>query len=625
MLQSMRQSTQSTAAKVIIGLIVLSFAAFGLETLLPGGSGTSVAEVNGEEITPVALQEAITQQKRQLVSVLGDDIDPALLDDDRLQPRALQSLIQRALLLQKSTALNLVASETQVGKSITAIEAFQLNGQFSPDAYKSVLANAGYTPERFRRAQADDIVLTQLQTAISETEFATETEIAATANLIAEERDVRYLVIPDEGLVTDEDLSDAALQNYYQQNEAAFFEPERVVVDYILLDSVDFAVSVDQSVVEEQYEAVKEEYEVAEQSRVSHILLIQEDDESDATYGQRVAETAERIARGEDFADLAAELSDDLGSASLGGELGFTDGSAFPNEMETAIAALAEPGAISGAVETDAGTHFIRLEERIAGDSVDYTSVREELRASIEAAEAERNLLIAVEELRDLAFNAPDLSGPAAAIGAEVQVSEPFSLGEGAGLFTDARVRELAFSDDVKISGNNSEVLELSGQRFVAVRVRDVRASQIAPYEEVENEVRHGLSAELETAALADMTARAQTLLASGESLEAAANALGVEWRVELAATRLTSQLPQPVLETAFAMPQGQTHALRTVPVPGEGYALVQLARVNPGDVAALSGAEAQQLSDLRSGEQQRLSFDEFLVHQRNAADIVIR
>ena len=625
MLQSMRQSTQSTAAKVIIGLIVLSFAAFGLETLLPGGSGTSVAEVNGEEITPIALQEAITQQKRQLVSVLGDDIDPALLDDDRLQPRALQSLIQRALLLQKSAALNLVASEAQVGKSITSVEAFQLNGQFSPDAYKSVLANAGYTPERFRRAQADDIVLTQLQIAISETEFATETEIAATANLIAEERDVRYLVIPSEGLMTDEDLSDAALQNYYQQNEAAFFNPEQVVVDYILLDPVDFVVSVDESVVEEQYEAVKEEYEVAEQSRVSHILLIQEDDESDATYRQRVAETAERIARGEDFADLAAELSDDLGSASLGGELGFTDGSAFPDEMETAIAALAEPGDISGAVETDAGTHFIRLEERIAGDAVDYASVRTELRASIEAAEAERNLLIAVEELRDLAFNAADLSGPAAAIGAEVQVSEPFSLGEGAGLFTDARVRELAFSDDVKVSGNNSEVLELSGQRFVAVRVRDVRAPQIAPYGEVETEVRRGLSAELETAALADMTARAETLLASGESMEAAANALGVEWRVELAATRLTSQLPQPVLETAFSMPQGQTDALRTVPVPGEGYALVQWARVSPGDVAALSGAEAQQLSDLRSGEQQRLSFDEFLVHQRNAADIVIR
>jgi peptidyl-prolyl cis-trans isomerase D len=625
MLQSMRQSTQSTAAKVIIGLIVLSFAAFGLETLLPGGSGTSVAEVNGEEITPFALQEAITQQKRQLVSVLGDNIDPALLDDDRLQPRALQSLIQRALLLQKSTALALVASEAQVGKSITGIEAFQLNGIFSPDAYKSVLANAGYTPERFRRAQAEDIVLTQLQTAISETEFATQTELAATANLIAEERDVRYVVIPESGLVSDGDLSDAALQSYYQQNEAAFFNPEHVVVDYILIDPADFAVSVDESLVEEQYEAVKGEYEVAEQARVSHILLIQRGVESDAAYGKRIAEAAERIGRGEDFADLAAELSDDLGSASLGGELGFTDGSAFPDEMETAIAALAAPGDISGAVETDAGTHFIRLEQRIAGDSVDYASVREELRASIEAAEAERNLLIAVEELRDLAFNSPDLSGPAEAIGAEVRVSQPFSLGEGADLFSDVRLRELAFSDDVKASGNNSEVLELSGQRFVVVRVRDVRVPHIAPFNEVESEVRQGLRTELEAAALADITARAEALLASGESMETAANTLGMEWRVELAATRLTSQLPQSVLEAAFAMPQGQTDALRTVTVLGEGYALVQLARVNPGDVAALSSAEAAQLSDLRSGEQQRLSFDEFLVHQRNSADIVIR
>ena len=625
MLQSMRQSTQSTAAKVIIGLIVLSFAAFGLETLLPGGSGTSVAEVNGEEITPFALQEAITQQKRQLVSVLGDDIDPALLDDDRLQPRALQSLIQRALLLQKSTALNLMASEAQVGKSIMAIEAFQLNGVFSPDAYKSVLANAGYTPERFRRAQAEDIVLTQLQTAISDTEFATQTELSAMANLIAEERDVRYLVIPETEFVAETDLSDEALKNYYHRNEATFFNPEQVVVDYVLLDPADFVVSVDESVVEEQFEAVKDEYEVAEQARVSHILLIQEGDESDAAYGQRVADVAERIGRGEDFTALAAELSDDLGSASLGGELGFTDGTAFPDEMEAAIAALAEPGDISGAVETDAGTHFIRLEERIAGDSVDYASVRAELRASIEAAEAERDLLVAVEELRDLAFNAPDLSGPAAAIGAEVRVSAPFSLGQGAGLFADTRLRELAFSDDVKVSGNNSEVLELSGQRFIAVWVRDIREPQIAPFAEVETEVRRGLRAELETAELADITERAETLLASGESLEAVANALGVEWRVELAATRLTSQLPQPILESAFAMPQGQTGALRTVSVPGEGYALVQLARVTPGDVAALSSAETEQLADLRSGEQQRLSFDEFLVFQRNAADVVIR
>ena len=625
MLQSMRQSTQSTAAKVIIGLIVLSFAAFGLETLLPGGAGTSVAEVNGEEITPFALQEAVTQQKRQLVSILGDSIDPAMLDDERLQPRALDSLIQRALLLQKSTELKLVASDAQIAKSITSVAAFQLNGMFSPDAYKSVLANAGYTPERFRRAQAEDIVLTQLQTAVNQTEFTTPLELSAIANLIAEERDVRYMMIPDKDLVSDDDLSMEALQQYYRDNEAAFFNPEQVVVDYILLEGSDFEVSVDEALVKEQYEAVKDEYEVSEQARVSHILLIQADDEPDAAYAQRIADAAERLGRGEDFADLAADISDDLGSASLGGELGFTDGTAFPDQMESAIADLVAPGEISPAVQTDAGTHFIRLEERIAGDAVDYESVREELRASIEAAEVERTVLLAVEELRDLAFNAADLNGPAEALDARVLQSEPFSLDEGVGLFADERLRELAFSDDVKEAGNNSEVLELSGQRFVVVKVREVRVPQVAPFGEVRKVVRAGLKADLESAALAKVTADAEAMLAAGEPLEAVANALELEWRVELASTRLASQLPRTVLDAAFTMPQGQANTLRRVALPGEGYALVQLVRVTPGDAGSLSASETQQLSDLRNSEQQQLSFDEFLLYQRDSAEIVIR
>ena len=625
MLQSMRQGAQSTAAKIIIGLIVLSFAAFGLETLLPGGAGTSVAEVNGEEITPFALQEAVTQQKRQLVSILGDDIDPALLDDDRLQPRALDSLIQRTLLLQKSSALNLVASEAQVGKSITSIEAFQLNGEFSADAYRSVLANAGYTPERFRRAQAEDILLTQLQTAISETEFTTTTERAAAANVVAEERDVRYLVVSDSDLVSDDDLSDEALRHYYDENQAAFFNPEKIIAEYIVLEPADFVVSVDEDVVRDQFESVKDEYEVAEQARVSHILLIQGDDESDADFASRLAQVSDRLAGGYEFADVAAELSDDLGSASMGGELGFTDGTAFPEAMEDAIAALTAPGEISPPVETDAGTHFIRLEERISGESVDYDSVKAGLRASIEAAEAERELLIAVEELRDLAFDAVDLDGPAEAVGAEVQRSSPFSVDDGVGLFEESRLRDVAFAADVKEAGNNSDVVEISGQRYVVLRVSEIKPPQVAPLAEVEAEVRAQVQASAEAAALSNITQTAEQMLKDGESFEAAAKVLGLEWRVELAATRLSSQLPRAVLDAAFDMSASEENALRTVPVPGEGYAVVQLARVSPGALSQLNQGEQQQIGALRSSEQQRLAFDEFLLHQRDVADIVVR
>ncbi len=625
MLQSMRQGAQSTTAKIIIGLIVLSFAAFGLETLLPGGAGTSVAEVNGEEISPFALQEAVTQQKRQLISILGEDIDPALLDDERLQPRALESLIQRALLLQNASKLNLVASDAQIGKSITAIDAFQLNGNFSPEAYKSVLANAGYTPERFRRMQAEDIVLTQLQTALSETEFVTQQELSAMANLLAEERDVRYLVIPEGTLVENSALSESALQTYYEAYQSDFLKPEQVVVDYILLTPDDFREPVAEDLVRQQYESVRDEYTVTTQSRVSHILLIPGEDESEGDFARRVADVSERLDRLEDFSALAEELSDDIGSASLGGELGFTDGAAFPEEMEAAIAALQEPGEVSAAVITDAGTHFIRLDERIAGETVSFDDVKEELRSSIESAEAERALLVKVEELRDLVFNAPDLSDPAETIGAAVARSEAFSRESGSGLFSEDALRQMAFSDDVLNARNNSEVVELSGRRFAVLRINEVKPAQVAPFLEVEAEIRERLRTELAAEALADLQTRAEQNLGDGASLEEVATSLGLEWRVELATTRLASQLPRPVLEAAFAMPAGEPATLRAVAVPGDGYAMVQLARVTPGSVNSLTRTETDSLLTRRNAEQQRLSFGEYLKYQRDVADIVIR
>ena len=624
MLQTMRKGAQGVAAKIIIGLIVFAFAAFGLESLLPGGSGSSVAEVNGEEISPFALDEAVTRQKRQLLSILGDQIDPAMLDDARLRPRALEALIQRALLLQRSQLLGLVASAEQVGKSITSVEAFQLNGEFSPDAYKSVLANNGYSPERFRRAQTEDIVLTQIQTAVTETEFVTATELEAMANIAAEERDVRYLLVSQQALLSEDDLSEEALRNFYFNNEGLFFRPERAIVDYILLERDAFLGPVDETVVEQQFATVEQEYQTTDQARVSHILLIQREEENAMAFSARVALVDERIRAGEDFAELAVELSDDLGSAAIGGGLGFTDGSAFPEPMELAIANLAAPGDVSGAVETDAGTHFIRLEERVVSAPPDYDQIREELRESIQQSEADRQLLLAVESLRDLVFTAPDLATPADEIGAALLESNPFSEAEGEGIFADARLRALAFSDDVKTNGNNSEVIELSSGRFVALRLKELKPAQVAPYTEVSSEVERRLRAELEANGVDALRAEAESLLAAGTNMEAVAQALELDWRVELAASKLSSLLPRPILEAAFTMPDGSPSDLAVVRTE-DGYALVQLARVTAGTLDNLTTAEAQNIRARRASDQQQLQFDEFMLFQRDSADIVIR
>ena len=147
----------------------------------------------------------------------------------------------------------------------------------------------------------------------------------------------------------------------------------------------------------------------------------------------------------------------------------------------------------------------------------------------------------------------------------------------------------------------------------------------MSPFPEVEGEIVERLRIELESEALTKLHAVAEQALIGGASFESVATTLDLEWRVELATTRLASQLPRPVLEAAFAMAAGATSTLRVVAVPGAGHALIQLARVTPGSIAGLTASEAETLTSRRSMEQQRLSFGEYLKFQRDTADIIIR
>ena len=159
MLQDIRSNIQGPAAKIVIGLIVIAFAFFGIESVLFGGGGSGVAEVNGEDISPQELQQAINNQKRRLISMMGENLDPAMLDDEVISPRALDSLITRRLLMQSAQEMDLAVSERELGRMIAGMEQFQIDGKFSPEMYKSALANAGFTPASFKQTLREDLLV----------------------------------------------------------------------------------------------------------------------------------------------------------------------------------------------------------------------------------------------------------------------------------------------------------------------------------------------------------------------------------------------------------------------------------------------------------------------------------
>lgn len=147
----------------------------------------------------------------------------------------------------------------------------------------------------------------------------------------------------------------------------------------------------------------------------------------------------------------------------------------------------------------------------------------------------------------------------------------------------------------------------------------------MAPFADVETDIRRRVRAEIEAAALITMQTQVEQSLRDGGTLESVANELNLEWRVELASTRLSSQLPRSVLDAAFSMSAGRPNVLEIVAVPEQGYALVQLARVSAGDISTLSTREASAIRGRRYSEQRELSFGEYLIRQRNTADIIIR
>lgn len=624
MMQSIRAGTQNTGFRLLIFMIILSFAGFGLEQVIFGSSGTSVAEVNGTEITPQELQVAIEGQKRQLMQIFGDNIDPEMLDDDRIRPRALEEMIERTVLLQAATDNAMVASSRAIGEIVGSIEAFKVDGAFNADQYKVVLANAGYSPERFRREQAQQIILSQLQQGVLASDFVTNTELAAAAVATAEERDVRYLIVANELLGASSEVSQESVREVYDRDPSRWTSEASVVADYIMVSRDDFLAPVDSDALEEQFQSVQEEYTVAEQTLIAHILLIQGDDETVETYTRRIDDVASRIAAGENFAELAAEVSDDVGSAALGGELGFTDGTVFPEPMEVAISSL-DVGEVSAGVETDAGTHFIRIQERVAGETPDYEQLKADLAKSMQEAEAEQTLLVTVDELRELSFNAADLQQPADALSLTVVRSAPVSLSMGEGVFAESAVRETLFSEEVYEAGNNSAILELSGNRFVVVRVAEKRPAEILPFTKVANTIRGDLEANARVAAELALLESLRSRRAGGERLEEIATAEDYEWRVELGARRMGSLLPAEVVAVAFAMQEGAEATLESTKLVNGDLAIVELAGVEQGQLENLSSSEQTAMAEQLTQLQGQLSMLEYRTALRDNADIVTR
>lgn len=610
MLQNIRDNSTGWISKSIIGLIVVLFAFTGFDAILGSTSNSNnAAKVNGEEITLDALTEAKNLQRRQLLQQFGKDFDASLIDDALLSEAALKGLISRKLLVQAADQSGFAFSSALIDQFILLAPEFQVDGKFNADRFDQVIRQMGYTRLQFRHMIEQEMRTGQLRAGIAATAFVTEQEAQAFADLERQTRDFATLTIKpalDKVTVTDEDA-----KTYYSENASEFLTPEQVVVEYIELDKKAFfdQVTVDDAALQEMYQA--EIANLAEQRHAAHILFEVSGDVTDAQAKEAAQNAIERINAGEDFAAVAKEMSDDIGSAEQGGDLGFAAQGVYDPAFEDALYAL-EKEQVSVPVRTDYGWHVIKLLDVQAADIPTFASLKDKLSQDLKTQQVEQRFVEAVRDLESAAYESADLQQPASELGLEIKVSEPFGREGLEGLFANRQVLQAAFSTEVLEEGANSTAIELDPETTVVLRVKEHKRPEPIEFAEVSTQIREQLIAQR---AIEHARSQGEALLSSlQEGQTSVEQAQQEAWQVVEAATRGQENIDPEVLQALFKMPKPETGAAKFagLNLSNGDYVVVRLTGVNAADVS-LSGSELKQYRDILASRAGQVDFNAFL------------
>jgi len=589
MLDNFRDNMRGIAT-VIVVLIGGIFAFSGTGSLFLSGAGVETElVVNDEQVSALRIQQAIGVEKRRILSE-NEGLDPALVDDELIRPSVVQQMIGRKVIAQSAREQGMGISTKTVSELLIETPSFQTDGRFDQDVYQYAIRQQGYTSATFIEMVKEDLLIQQVVQGTIATNFVTKTELAALAGLTEQTRDYYYLTLPIAPIMSAVQLSEDQIEGYYQQNKSQYQTEDQVVIDYIELNAglLTAGKSVTPEQIQARFEQEAESVDTAVSRQAAHILLADPSAEA-------IAEIQAKLDTGEDFTALAKQYSEDVGSADTGGDLGYSSGDTFPESFEAALAAL-EVGQVSAVVETDAGTHFIKLldtQEQTFELAVESARIEQELLAE----QVDNALVEKLEMLKELSFNAESLAVVAADLDLTAQVSSPFSRAGGDGVAAYPAVIKAAFSPEVVDDKYASEVLDLGTDRYIVIKLNKSISARQKELSEVRSAVVNALSATTAKQIIAEQGAALLASVEAGESVEAVAKANALDWQVALDVKRNDRAVNPEVLNAAFQLQMpAETAVTEGFYARNGDYVVASLQKVTQGDVAKLSMAQKASL-----------------------------
>ena len=605
MLEDIREKSQGLTAKIILGLIILTFAVAGVGSYT-NSVDTSVATVNGEAISQQDFNKAYQAQRNRMAQQFGEMFDTLSNDENYManfRQGVLDNLINEKLIDQSSQALSIRVSDARLKETIRTMPEFQVDGVFDNNRYLAIINQAGfYQSSAFRDYLRTEMTRRQLSQALVATEFNLPYQEKLQHVLQTQTRAIQYATISAKQFEAGIEVSDEEVNNYFLANQARFENKEQVKVDFVALnvESIAKDITVTDEELAQYYQDHLTQFTQAEQRRISHILIEFADDEAAAE--QQAQDILSRLNQGEDFAALAKELSNDTFSGENGGDLEWLELGVMEQSFDDAALALANVNDYSGLVETSFGFHIIQLTDHKAEVIQSFDSVKTELSVKVSNDKAQDKFFDLQQELARISFEFPDsLEDAANAVNAEVQTSSWLSRIGNLPPFEQDKVLDAVFSDVVLKDNLNSDVIEVNDNLALVLRLNTYQEANVKPLAEVESQIRDILVAQKATDKAQTTVDELLASFKSGSDITEQLAVLNASFTVNDNVARYSPQIDQSITRAAFVLPHPLESAISasTTALSNGDLALVAVNSVKVNEGLPTPDLAQQQTSQL--------------------------
>lgn len=556
MLQNIRDKVVGWVAFVIIGILCIPFALWGVSSYFTASSDVTVASINGTDISARVLQANYDQEYRQIRERFGDYFRPEFIDQNALRNNVLQSLIRRTALFDWVDQQNYAVTDAKIAQTLRDNPSFHENGSFSKEKYLRQLGFGGLTSQQYEADLRTNLRLLQLQNGIAETALGTNADAERTYQLEKQTRDISYVKISLDDLAAKTVIDDQEISDHFADNESSFQTAERLKVDYLDLniDALKQDIKIDDAIIQARYQQNQARYTQPETREASHILIRVNEERNLEQAREAIQAIAKRLAAGESFADVAKDSSEDPGSAANNGSLGAVKRGDMVKPFEDALFSMAA-NTVSEPVETDFGVHLIQLQAIIPQRVQPFEKVRAKIEDRYRQEQAEAQFLELSDTLATLTYENPEsLETAATALNLSVQTSDWITRTQGPGIGARPEVRQAAF-DLAVLDGDNSDIIELSTNRAIVLRKADYQAARQQTLDEVKQIIIARLQRQKADKQAAELAKTLTEAAAAGTPLTEAAQPHALSVETPGYVERQTDTVDNQVLEAAYGLP----------------------------------------------------------------------